>query len=229
MFDWSTIKAVSFDGDETLWNFQTAMREALQKAVDTMRSEGLRRPDGDVSVEWLIEVRERLAALPKYGRTTMEGIRRAAFREAVAQCGGDIESADRLCDRYFDDRLSGQRLYDRTIETLESLAHNYSLALVTNGNTRPESMGLGERFDVVVTAAESGFVKPDSRIFGVAIERLDVAPENCVHIGDHPVEDVAAAQNAGLRTIWLNRSGGESDVNIKPDAEIGRLPDLLSL
>jgi len=35
--------------------------------------------------------------------------------------------------------------------------------------------------------------------------RLNVAPENVLHVGDHPSMDVAGAKNAGLRSCWIDR------------------------
>lgn len=61
-----------------------------------------------------------------------------------------------------------------------------------------ERAGVGHRFDVVVSAAEAGALKPDPRIFRLALERLGVAPERAVHIGDDDV-DRAGARAAGLR------------------------------
>jgi putative hydrolase of the HAD superfamily len=50
----------------------------------------------------------------------------------------------------------------------------------------------------VVTSAEAGAAKPDPAIFRLALERLGVAPERALHVGDSP-EDEAGARAAGMR------------------------------
>jgi putative hydrolase of the HAD superfamily len=50
----------------------------------------------------------------------------------------------------------------------------------------------------VVTSADAGAPKPDPAIFRLALDRLGVAPERALHVGDSP-EDEAGARGAGLR------------------------------
>jgi FMN phosphatase YigB (HAD superfamily) len=47
-----------------------------------------------------------------------------------------------------------------------------------------------------------------------------------VHIGDHPTDDIAGAQRAGLRAIWYNPQGKPWDADHRPDAEIASLAEL---
>src|SRR5262245_16932579 len=55
--------------------------------------------------------------------------------------------------------------------------------------------------DTVVLPSDAGAAKPDSRIFGVALERLGVPAAEALYVGDHPQHDVAAARRAGLRAM----------------------------
>jgi HAD superfamily hydrolase (TIGR01509 family) len=60
-----------------------------------------------------------------------------------------------------------------------------------------ERAGLGSYLDVVVSSAEIGARKPDPQVFRAALERLGIAPERALHIGDAE-GDRAGAQAAGL-------------------------------
>ena len=77
---------------------------------------------------------------------------------------------------------------------------------LTNGNADLDMIGIRAHFAHHVCARDSGVAKPDPRIFVLAAERLGVAPEEILHVGDDPVLDVVGARDAGLRTAWINRS-----------------------
>jgi len=67
--------------------------------------------------------------------------------------------------------------------------------------------GLGGAFDGVVTSAGSGARKPDPAIFAPALELAGCGPDEAMHVGDTPEEDVAAARAAGIRCLLLDRAG----------------------
>jgi putative hydrolase of the HAD superfamily len=58
-------------------------------------------------------------------------------------------------------------------------------------------LGLAGYFETVVTSAEARVPKPDPRIFRLALERLGVAPDRALHIGDSPADE-EGARAAGM-------------------------------
>ena len=48
---------------------------------------------------------------------------------------------------------------------------------------------------------------PDARLFQEALQRGGVDASAAVHVGDHPGDDIAGAQQAGLRAVWFNPTG----------------------
>jgi putative hydrolase of the HAD superfamily len=75
-----------------------------------------------------------------------------------------------------------------------------------------ERCGLGDLLDGVVTSAEAGARKPDPEIFKVALDLAGSEPEQAVHVGDTPEEDVAGARAAGIRPLLIDRSGDGGDI-----------------
>jgi putative hydrolase of the HAD superfamily len=73
--------------------------------------------------------------------------------------------------------------------------------------------GLGEQLDATVTSAGAGARKPDPAIFSVALELAGCRPEEALHVGDTPEEDVAGARAAGIRPLLIDRDGGEGDIS----------------
>jgi putative hydrolase of the HAD superfamily len=110
--------------------------------------------------------------------------------------------------------------YPDTIAALDA-ARKRGLRLVVVSNwdsSLPEVLdriGVGTRVDGVLTSAASGAVKPDPAIFVSALAVAGVPPSAAVHVGDSLTEDVAGAQAADIRAIWLDRTGAHAG---RPDA-----------
>jgi putative hydrolase of the HAD superfamily len=67
--------------------------------------------------------------------------------------------------------------------------------------------GIAARVDGAVVSAELGVAKPDPAIFAYALTLAGATPEQTIHVGDSPEADVAGARAAGIRPIFLDRSG----------------------
>ncbi len=66
--------------------------------------------------------------------------------------------------------------------------------------------GLRGFFEVVVCSTLVGCRKPAREIFDVAVRRMDVAPGDCVYIGDDYALDVEGAVAAGMEPVLLDRN-----------------------
>jgi HAD superfamily hydrolase (TIGR01549 family) len=71
-----------------------------------------------------------------------------------------------------------------------------------------ELVGLAPLLDGVVTSAAIGAAKPAPEIFRHALALAGAAPDQAVHVGDSPAEDVAGALACGIRPVLLRRDGG---------------------
>jgi len=98
---------------------------------------------------------------------------------------------------------------------------------VTNGNANLHTIGIRHLFHDVVTAVDAGAAKPSRRIFDVAIQKAGAAPQEVLHVGDHPETDIDGGRNAGLRTAWVNRTNAEwPDHMPEPDLTITTISEL---
>jgi len=92
-------------------------------------------------------------------------------------------------------------------ELVKSLRPQYKTALLSNigkGSLarRFSDEELEDLFDVVVTSAHLGTVKPDPVIYKHTAERLGVEPEECVFLDDREGY-CDAARDVGMQTIWF--------------------------
>ena len=88
---------------------------------------------------------------------------------------------------------------------LARLRRRYALASLSNGNADLARIGLGHVFTVSLNARQIGAAKPHRRCFERLAQELALDPGVIAYVGDDPQLDVAAAQAAGLRTVWINR------------------------
>lgn len=64
--------------------------------------------------------------------------------------------------------------------------------------------GPGVEVRCVIDSGEVGIEKPDPRIFEIALEILDVAPEQTWYIGDTPGIDVVGARRARIHPVLMD-------------------------
>jgi len=221
------IKAISFDGDMTLWDFEKVMRNSLAHGLDELREHVPGSKCADVTVDRMIEIRDTVAEELKGKGVALEWIRLEAFRRTVAAIGSDNrELAAHLNSIYLKHRFEGIELYPDVLPMLDSIAGRYVLGLVSNGNSYPERCGLRGRFSFVIFAQNVGVEKPDPAIFQAACREACCSPEQLVHIGDSLATDVEGARRACAVSVWLNRDRIPNHTDIRPDHEIHSLIEL---
>jgi FMN hydrolase / 5-amino-6-(5-phospho-D-ribitylamino)uracil phosphatase len=232
------IEAVVFDGDQTLWDFQRVLHDALVVMTGELRAarpgpftdaltwEDLNADRNEVALE-LQGVEFNLFRLRVLGfEHTLQRRRQSEGGDAA----DDAELAQRLTVSYFDHRESDPALFPDTVPCLNALRSRYRLGLLSNGSRLPDKIGLGSYFESVVFAQDHRVVKPDKGIFEVAERQLDLAPARCVLVGDHPLNDVVGAKRAGWFAIWLDRDGADGfpteQLDVEPDAVVRSLGEL---
>lgn len=141
---------------------------------------------------------------------------RQLWELALAEQGiNDLALAERLAAIFREERSTCYRVFADVEAALSDFRQRYTLALLTNGASdlqreKIEASCLGHYFDVVVVSGEVGIGKPEPGVFTHVLERLDIAPEQAVMVGDSLPRDIQGAYRSGMRGIWLNRFGDES-------------------
>ncbi len=120
-------------------------------------------------------------------------------------------------DMIFKDHLvhyeASWSLFPDVIPFLEKHAE-IRLAILTNGQQaqqehKLQKTGIDGYFKFVISAESAGVAKPHPEIFVQACQRANLRPDQIRYIGDNLKKDAQAANEAGLKGIWLNRNGGE--------------------
>jgi HAD superfamily hydrolase (TIGR01662 family) len=114
----------------------------------------------------------------------------------------------------------------RTLLMLRS--EGYKLGLISNTHWRflPNlRKQFEEFFDIITLSYEHGYVKPHPSVFVTTLEKLEMNPDQCLHVGDDPISDVQGASNVGMKTAFIKRK----KVKTNADIEIERITELTKL
>lgn len=226
------IRAVFFDGDQTLWDFQTLMRRALLATLNELRSLHPGPAASQLDVDSFVADREAVAASLRGRETNLERLRLAAFRRTVSRLhlsegglAGDALAAH-LNAFYLERRFESVDLFPDVRPALDALRGTYRLGLLSNGNAYPDRSGLAGVFSAVVFSQDHGIEKPDPRLFSIAAAAIGCTGPELAMVGDSLVNDVTGARSAGWRGIWVNRDGAICPQQHAPDAQITTLLEL---
>ncbi len=124
------------------------------------------------------------------------------------------------------------RPYEEVPDVLDELkGAGARLAILSNGD--PEMLdaavhasGLDTVFDAVLSVADVGLFKPAMPVYAMATQFFACAPHEIIFLSSNRW-DIAGANVAGFRTIWVNRTGVPDEY---PDMPAGRvLSDLEEL
>lgn len=143
--------------------------------------------------------------------------REAVWRDALAAQGltpGDLPARQAAL---FMEARRRYPLYPEIAALLDALrGRGYKLGIVTNGvpdlqREKLNGSGIAYLFDTAVVSGEIDCGKPDPGIFTYICQAIGVPPHDCVMVGDNPERDVAGAMAAGMKSVWVQRSGRAPD------------------
>ncbi|GGX76552.1 hydrolase [Streptomyces minutiscleroticus] len=199
-----------WDIDDTLFDYTTADRAGLR---EHLAAEGLL--DGYASAEQALvrwrEITEQQWLRFSAGETDWEGQRRDRVRVFTGETLTDAQ-ADAWFDRYIGHYEAAWALFPDVLPVLDTLAGTHRHAVLSNSTLRNQDrklriLGVRDRFEAVLCAAELGVHKPAAEAFHAACEALGLPAHQVAYVGDHPSIDGQGAADAGLFSVWIDRAG----------------------
>ena len=97
---------------------------------------------------------------------------------------------------------------DGALETIKDLkTMGYQIGLITNCTSEAPDLWDQTPFDslidIAIFSSSAGYMKPDPNIYQLACEKLQVAPEKCLFIGDGSNKELTGATQVGMKAIHL--------------------------
>jgi len=252
----TTVKAISFDLDDTLYNNRPIM-QAIEKKMVTYFTEKFATLLPDLAPE----VAAELAPKPIFNRSFWAPYRQQAIKEN-SELSHDVvrvryetyrlgflahnvsaEEAKQQAQAgldYFISLRSDFTVPKASHELLASLSKQFPLVAISNGNVNTKALGIDHYFQHIYHAGfqtndgstDSEHLlrqKPATDMFTLVCQQLDIFPEELLHVGDCGYADIHGALNAGCQTAWLPHYGVGKALNQLPHIELSSVNQLKRL
>ncbi|MBF7073644.1 HAD-IA family hydrolase [Glaciecola sp. MH2013] len=224
---------MTFDLDDTLYDNWPYIVEAEKALLDYIAQ---RYPDAAAinKKDWQSYKMQALRADPRLF-SDMGVLRKQVLNQGLSKCGykgQDLSKAVDDCFDYFYHQRSNFTVPAAKIGVLEQLAEKLPLAAITNGNVNLKQIGIAHCFAHVFKSSINSPMKPHPHMFNAAVDALDIAAHQVLHVGDNLEKDVFGATNAGLISAWhaCDRPMDirNERVHVLPHVEIHELGELLA-
>lgn len=208
------IKAVLFDFDETLQDRTLAFEHYMNSFFN----------------EYLPEIKgEELEKRKEDMRVTGKGgyVNRVEWCTLLCKMWGwkDAPPAEELAEHYDNTFGDHNVIFDNSIPLLKELkSRGYITGVITNGpsylqNHKLETSGLKPYLDIIIVSGDYGVHKPNPKLFSLTAKKLGLKEEECVYVGDHPVNDIEGAMSAGMKAVRMN-FGWFKGVDLRKDVPV---------
>jgi 2-haloalkanoic acid dehalogenase type II len=128
--------------------------------------------------------------------------------------------------------------FEEARRTVETVGRRLPVAVMSNADDDFLFPVLGKNaltVPLIVSSEEARAYKPHRMIFELLSERMGVAPENILYVGDSMLADVTGSKRAGMHAAWVNRPTTQKASNwanrtgelAEPDYEVPKLDTLL--
>lgn len=210
----SMIKAVLFDFDETLQD----RTEAFEKYMDTFLSEFCPDIDSD-------EREKRKNDMRVTGNGGYVN-REEWYQGLIDMWGWKNAPSKTVLANHYDTKFGDHNvIFPNSLPLLKELKkRGYITGVITNGpsilqNHKMDTSGLRPYCDIVVVSGDVGVHKPDPALFTYTADKLGLKTDECVYVGDHPVNDIQGALASGMQAIRMNW-GWFKDEDLRPDVPV---------
>ncbi|MEU6537617.1 HAD family hydrolase [Streptomyces sp. NPDC047000] len=205
------IRAVVWDVDDTLFDYTFADREGMRAHLVAERMLGAEESVEGALARWR-EVTDAQWARFAAGEVTFEEQRLDRVRVFLQAAGMSDAEAGEWFARYVAHYEAAWALFPDVLPVLDLLARSHRHAVLSNSSLHVQErklriLGVRDRFESVLCAAELGVSKPAADAFRAACDRLGLPPHQVAYVGDHPEIDGRGAADAGLLSFWIDRGG----------------------
>jgi YjjG family noncanonical pyrimidine nucleotidase len=223
-------KAIFFDLDHTLWDFEKNSALAFEVILPKYNI--------DIKLEDFLEI--YVPANVKYwkmyrdGEITQQQLRYGRLKDVFVALDYEISEGllQEVSDEYVALLPTNNHLFNGAVEVLDYLKSKYSLHIITNGfqdiqDIKMKSSNIHHYFDTITNSENAGCKKPHPAIFEYALTAANVEKCDSIMIGDCIEADVQGALDCGLDAIYFNEHRLETHPSIKQVNHLLELKNIL--
>ena len=207
------IKAVLFDGDDTLYTVKKFI-----EGIDMQVMGRISKKTGVSAEKLYAEWKKIVGGLIKNPSPKVR-YRDYSYGALMKKQGIKNAEAEGKSEYAFFNSglLSRIELMPGVKGVLEELGKKYKLALVTGDRKervgkKLKKFGLSRCFNAVITSTDTGVMKPSTKYYELAAKKLNVRPEECIVVGNSLTDDIQPAGEFGIKTVMLNSSKGDYSI-----------------
>ena len=242
------IRAMLWDIDNTLLNFDIAEKEALRIGFKEF---GLGEFTDEMLDVYMTINKRRWQALER-GEMEKQEVLEGRFSEFFSLYGKATNIVADFNDRY--QELLGETICfrDDSFEIVKSLKGKVLLCIASNGTKKAQTgklknSGFDKLFDLFFISEEIGAEKPSKKFFDVCIDGVDkwlienemtlsyshrkylgrINRNEIIMIGDSLTSDMKGANNAGIRSCWYNPDRHPVNQDVSVDMDITDLHEVM--
>lgn len=146
---------------------------------------------------------EQIVFNSEMGRAAQHG--RISYDELWGWVGQHLSLNAGDLAQFQHDFWAGDVLDRELVALIRRLRPSYQIGLISNAfndlrHVLTHQFGIADAFDVIVISSEEGIMKPDPRIYHIALERLGRQPAETIFIDDF-VRNIEGAKAVGMNTI----------------------------
>lgn len=225
------IKAVYFDLDNTLVDRAASIDKFTETFLDAYRSRLDKFESGYVSS--LIKSVDNGGYLPKDSRYTK--VFEAIGEELVLKLPWRFQPTPKELSDYWKSVFPQSSIEMAGAKDLLQCLHTlgYFIGIISNGAQRSReeilaSTSFSRLIGQLVSSESFGTRKPDPEIFIKSVAEKGFRTDECIYVGDHPVNDMQGASSAGMKAILV--LGFHSVISIPKDTRVvNELAEVLML
>ncbi|MFH0808525.1 MAG: HAD-IA family hydrolase [archaeon] len=229
-------KAVLFDLDNTLYDYEAPHRKALKSVYDVLKNEiGI----SFAKFKELYKIskaeihRELTGSASSHNRVLY-------FQRLIEKTHNTVDPMIilKLYSVYWDTLLKNMKLGKGVLDTLKELKkRGLKVGIVSDLTThiqlrKIQKLGITKYVDVLVTSEEAGSEKPHAIMFLLALNKLDVSWHDSIFVGDNSVNDIEGANAIRMDTILIKHGSLAKEMNEnyqKPNFVIKEIGEVLNI
>lgn len=222
-------KAVFFDLDHTLWDFEKNSAIAFQTIIEKYQL-GISHNEFNAHYS---PINAKYWKLYRDGEISQQDLRYGRLKDTFNLLEFEVSDAllHTVSEEYIELLPVNSYLHEGTVEILDYLKSRYSLHIITNGPDKVQELklknsNLTHYFDTITNSELAGCKKPHAGIFEYALNLAKAEKTESIMIGDCIEADVQGALDFGLDAIFYNEHKQEVSSAIK---QVNHLLDLKTI
>ena len=205
------IKAVLFDLDNTLLDFNKGEYDALKVIYDDLNI-----PYNEDTINLFIKHSNYCWRELEKNNMNLKECRYNRWIYFLNELNIKDIDIDKIVDKFSIELSKGHYLIDNALLTLTRLSKKYKIYIITNGVSfiqyrRIKEAKIEEFINGIFISEEIGFYKPNKEYFDYVLNDIGLSNKEVIVVGDSLTSDILGANNSNIDSILLDNNDNFKD------------------